>query len=86
MLKASAIILLLAANLAVPAAAREVLIVQAGKIQIKSCDQVVSEYQASCLKSCETYGSTRKTQCQAACNDSGQLRLRKTQCEASRKV
>lgn len=55
------------------------------KIPVKDCDEVIREYQKSCLKTCETYKETRKTQCEAACNDPGQLRLRKQQCEASRK-
>ena len=86
MLKALAAMLLGTASLATPAGADEIAVSQANKIQVKSCDQVVSDYQSSCLKSCETFQATRKTQCQAACNDSGQLRLRKSQCEASRKV
>ena len=56
------------------------------KLPIKSCDEVVNDYQRSCLKSCETYKETRKIQCDAACNDSNQLRLRKTQCEEGRKA
>lgn len=56
------------------------------QIKQKSCDQVVDDYKTSCLKTCETYSSTRKTQCEAACKDDGQLRLRKIQCEANRKV
>jgi hypothetical protein len=58
--------------------------IQAKPLPQKSCDEIVSNYQKSCLKACETYKETRKTQCQAACNDSGQLRLRKIQCEAGR--
>lgn len=54
-------------------------------IPVKSCDEVVSDYQNSCLKSCETYQGARKTQCNAACNDPDQLKLRKAQCEAGRK-
>jgi hypothetical protein len=55
-------------------------------IKVQSCEDIVRDYQRSCLKSCESYKETRKTQCEAACNDSEQLRLRRLQCEAGRKT
>ncbi|WP_162581624.1 hypothetical protein [Variovorax sp. PBS-H4] len=67
-------------------ASAEVRVAQTKPPPVKRCDQVVSEFKASCLKSCDIYKETRKTQCTSACNDAGQLKLRKIQCEAGRKA